>query len=121
VSVSVFPPIPQTNTQQVVLSFVLASIMTTSASVLAMILDQAFDSKGQFTLRAPVRYVRERFLDTEWKRNYAWRPFLDPLIIGLGDQQLVTGYAVLLSGWLKVRSSISREMMRGEVIVLKIV
>jgi hypothetical protein len=96
---------PLTRNEQVILSFVLASIMTTSASVLAMILDQAFDSKGRFSLRAPVRYVRERFLDTEWKRDYAWRPFLDPLIIGLGDQQLVTGYAVLLSGWLKVRSS----------------
>jgi hypothetical protein len=84
--------------KQVVLSFILASIMTTSASVLAMILDQAFDSKGHFTLRAPIRFVRERFLDTEWKRDYAWRLFLDPLIIGFGDQQLVTGYAVLLSG-----------------------
>jgi hypothetical protein len=86
--------------------------MTTSASVLAMILDQAFDSKGHFTLRAPVRYVRERFLDTEWKKDYAWRPFLDPLIIGLGDQQLVTGYAVLLSGWLKVRSCHSQSMWK---------
>ncbi|KAJ8116697.1 hypothetical protein OPT61_g1947 [Boeremia exigua] len=88
---------------QVVISFVLASGMTTAASILAMILDNAYDSKGQFTLRAPVTYVRERFLDTEWKRDYAWRPFLDPLIIGFGDQQLVTGYAVLLSGWIKVR------------------
>ena len=87
---------------QVVLSFVLASAMTTAASILAMILDHAHDSKGQFTLRAPIKYVRERFLDTEWKKDYAWRPFLDPLIIGLGDQQLVTGYAVLLSGWIKV-------------------
>jgi hypothetical protein len=51
-----------------------------------------------------VRLLRiyERFLDTEWKRDYAWRPFLDPLIIGLGDQQLITGYAVLLSEWTKV-------------------
>lgn len=68
-----------------------------------MILDQAFDAKGQFTIRAPVRFIRDQILDTEWKKNYAWRPFLDPLIIGLGDQQLVTGYAVLLSGWIKVR------------------
>lgn len=77
--------------------------MTTTASILAMILDQAFDSKGQFTIRTPARYIRERVFDTEWKKNYAWRPFLDPLIIGLGDQQLVTRYAVLLSGWIKVR------------------
>lgn len=86
----------------VVISFVLASIMTTSASILAMLLDHAFDTKGQFSPRAPLKYVRERFLETEWKKDYAWRPFLDPLIIGLGDQQLVTGYAVLLSGWIKV-------------------
>ncbi|KAF2844668.1 hypothetical protein T440DRAFT_409701, partial [Plenodomus tracheiphilus IPT5] len=39
---------------------------------------------------------------TDWKKDYAWRPFLDPLIIGFGDQQLATGYAVLLSGWIKV-------------------
>lgn len=86
----------------VVLSFVLASAMTTAASVVAMILDHAHDAKGRFTLRKPLRYVRERWLDTQWKKDYAWRPFLDPLIIGLGDQQLVTGYAVLLSGWIKV-------------------
>ncbi|KAH8728620.1 hypothetical protein GQ44DRAFT_724080 [Phaeosphaeriaceae sp. PMI808] len=86
----------------VVASFIIASFMTTTASVLAMFLDQVFDSKGQFTLRAPVKYIRERFLDTEWKKKYAWRPFLDPLIIGMGDQQLITGYAVLLSGWIKV-------------------
>ncbi|KAH6614268.1 hypothetical protein C7974DRAFT_444290 [Boeremia exigua] len=86
----------------VVISFVLASAMTTAASILAMILDNAYDSKGRFALRAPVTYVRERFVDTQWMKDYAWRPFLDPLIIGFGDQQLVTGYAVLLSGWIKV-------------------
>lgn len=74
--------------------------MTTFASILAMLLDQAFDTKGQFTLRAPLRFIRERFLEHEWKKYYAWRPFLDPLIIGLGDQQLI----VLLSGWIKVLS-----------------
>lgn len=86
----------------VVLSFVIASIMTTAASIFAMILDQAYDSKGQFTPSATVKYIRERFVDTEWKKEYAWRPFLDPLIIRFGDQQLVTGYAVLPSGWIKV-------------------
>lgn len=89
---------------QVVLSFVLASILTSVASILAMILDQAFDSKGRFTIHAPIQYIRDRVLETEWKKNYAWRPFLDPLILGLGDQQLITGYAVLLSGWIKVCS-----------------
>lgn len=44
---------------QVVLSFVFASVMTTFASVLAMVFAQAFDSKGRFTPRAPVKYVRE--------------------------------------------------------------
>jgi hypothetical protein len=77
--------------------------MTTTASVLAMLLDQAFDDKGQWSIRTPIKFFRERFFDTEWKKDYAWRPFLDPLIIGLGDQQLITGYAVLLSGWIKVR------------------
>jgi hypothetical protein len=75
-----------------------------------MILDQAFDAKGQFTIRSPVRFIRDRILDTEWKKNYAWRPFLDPLIIGLGDQQLITGYAVLLSGWIKVRHAHRRRI-----------
>ncbi|KAF1966177.1 hypothetical protein BU23DRAFT_593325 [Bimuria novae-zelandiae CBS 107.79] len=79
---------------KVVLSFVLASIMTSIASILAMALNQAFNTKGQFTIRTPVRYIRDSILETEWKKNYAWRPFLDPLIIGLGDQQLISGYAV---------------------------
>jgi hypothetical protein len=92
-------------TLQVVLSFVIASFMTTVASILAMLLDQAFDTKGHFTPQRPFTYIRERFLENEWKKHYAWRPFLDPLIIGFGDQQLITGYAVLLSGWIKVRSS----------------
>ncbi|KAF2268838.1 hypothetical protein CC78DRAFT_613074 [Lojkania enalia] len=86
----------------VVLSFVLASIMTTTASILAMLLDQAHNDKGRLSFRRPIKSFRERFLDTEWKKEYAWRPFLDPLIIGLGDQQLITGYAVLISGWAKV-------------------
>ncbi|KAF2032495.1 hypothetical protein EK21DRAFT_109874 [Setomelanomma holmii] len=55
----------------VVLSFIIASVMTTIASIIAMVLDQAFDSKGRFTLHAPIKYIRERFLDTEWKRDYA--------------------------------------------------
>jgi hypothetical protein len=87
---------------QAVLSFVLASIMSTSASIMAVVLDEAFASKGHFSLRAPLKFVKERFVHTKWKKDYAWRPFLDPLIISLGDQQLVTGYAVLLSGWIKV-------------------
>jgi hypothetical protein len=91
--------------EQVVLSFVFASIMTTTASILAMLLDQAFDAKGQFTVRAPFKYIREHVFDTGWKKDFAWRPFLDPLIIGMGDQQLITGYAVLLSGWIKVRKN----------------
>ncbi|RAR13978.1 pre-rrna-processing protein esf1 [Stemphylium lycopersici] len=66
-------------------------------------LDQAFDTKGNFTPHAPVTYIRERFLENEWRKHYAWRPFLDPLIIGFGDQQLITGYAVLLSGWVKYK------------------
>ncbi|CAO2654574.1 Nn.00g113070.m01.CDS01 [Neocucurbitaria sp. VM-36] len=104
----------------VVLSFVIASIMTTTASILAMLLDQAFDSKGRFTLQAPVKYLRERFLDTEWKKDYAWRPFLDPLIIGLGDQQLITGYAVLLSGWIKVAQSTFQVQSAHFVLILYI-
>jgi hypothetical protein len=77
--------------------------MTTGASIVAMLLDQTYDAKGQFSPRDPLKYIREQFMDTHWKKEYAWRPFLDPLIIGLGDQQLITGYAVLLSGWIKVR------------------
>jgi hypothetical protein len=77
--------------------------MTTVASILAMFLDQAFDNKAHFTPRAPFTYIRERFLEREWKKQYAWRPFLDPLIIGFGDQQLITGYAVLMIGWIKVQ------------------
>ncbi|PSN62317.1 hypothetical protein BS50DRAFT_592508 [Corynespora cassiicola Philippines] len=92
----------------VVISFVLAGIMTTTASIFVMVLDQAYHEKGHFAWNSPISYIRDRFLDTEWKRDYAWRPFLDPLIISLGDQQLVTGYGFLLSGWIKVaQSSIS--------------
>ncbi|KAH9874354.1 hypothetical protein IAQ61_003543 [Plenodomus lingam] len=89
--------------------------MTTAASIFAMILDQAYDSKGQFTPSATVKYIRERFVDTEWKKEYAWRPFLDPLIIRFGDQQLVTGYAVLPSGWIKVRDR--RPLYLGVVLI----
>ncbi|KAI4917258.1 hypothetical protein J4E90_003765 [Alternaria incomplexa] len=102
----------------VVLSFVIASFMTTFASILAMLLDQAFDTKGHFTPRAPLTYIRERFLENEWKKHYAWRPFLDPLIIGFGDQQLITGYAVLLSGWIKVAQGSFRVQGSHFVLIL---
>jgi len=69
---------------------------------MAVTLDQAFAGKGKFTFSKPLTYVKENFIHTKWKRDYAWRPFLDPLIVSLGDQQLVTGYAVLLSGWIKI-------------------
>ncbi|KAL1798533.1 hypothetical protein ACET3X_002570 [Alternaria dauci] len=104
----------------VVLSFVIASFMTTFASILAMVLDQAFDTKGHFTPREPLTYIREHFLENEWKRHYAWRPFLDPLIIGFGDQQLITGYAVLLSGWIKVAQRSFRVQGAHFVLILYI-
>lgn len=56
---------------QVVISFILASVMTTVASIFAMSLDRAFDSKGQFSVQMPITYVREQFLDTGWKKEYA--------------------------------------------------
>ncbi|KAJ4983166.1 hypothetical protein SVAN01_11350 [Stagonosporopsis vannaccii] len=86
----------------VVISFVLASAMTTTASFLAMVLDNAYDSTDKFTPRAPITYIRDRWHDSQWKKDYAWRPCLDPLIIGFGDQHLVTGCAALLNGWIKV-------------------
>ncbi|KAF1944402.1 hypothetical protein EJ02DRAFT_501516 [Clathrospora elynae] len=104
----------------VVISFVIASFMTTVASVFAMLLDQAFDSKGHFTPRAPFTYIREHFLEREWKKHYAWRPFLDPLIIGFGDQQLITGYAVLLIGWIKVAQNSLRVQGAHFVLILYI-
>lgn len=76
--------------------------MTTTASILAILLDQAFSTRGHFSIRSPLTFIKDRLIHTKWKRDYAWRPFLDPLIINLGDQQLITGYAVLLSGWVKV-------------------
>lgn len=76
--------------------------MTTTASIFAMMLDQLYDARDRPSARRPINFFKERFLHMEWKKEYAWRPFLDPLIIGLGDQQLITGYAVLLSGWIKV-------------------
>lgn len=76
--------------------------MTTIASILAMFLDHTYDSRTHFSILHPIQYLKDRFFDTEWKKDYAWRPFLDPLIIAMGDQQLITGYAVLLSGWIMV-------------------
>ncbi|KAF2750479.1 hypothetical protein M011DRAFT_397244 [Sporormia fimetaria CBS 119925] len=73
----------------VVISFVLASIMTTSASIIAMLLDHAHEHKADFSIADPEKYLKDHVLPTQWKKEYAWRPFLDPLIIGLGDQQLV--------------------------------
>ncbi|EDU42175.1 hypothetical protein PtrSN002B_007906 [Pyrenophora tritici-repentis] len=104
----------------VVLSFLIASFMTTFASILAMLLDQAFDSKGHFNPRAPLTYLREHFVENQWKKHYAWRPFLDPLIIGFGDQQLVTGYAVLLTGWIKVAQATFRVRSARFVLILYI-
>jgi hypothetical protein len=79
---------------------VLAALLTTTASIAAAVLDEILMAETAFLPKklnglfsndqSPERIRRCRF----------WRNVLDRLILALADQQLVTGFSLMLTGWI---------------------
>jgi hypothetical protein len=85
-----------------VLSFVVASLLTTIASIAAAFLDAAV-ADPMALLPLWLQNWLSRGLSTQQIDNRKlWRRVLDRLILAFADQQLVTGFALLVSGYFNV-------------------
>ena len=77
-------------------------MLTTVASVVATILDHAAgNDKALLPSHWRPKGISERFKE---KCNFV-RRILDRLILNLADQQLVTGYALLICAWVKLSTN----------------
>jgi hypothetical protein len=84
---------------QAMLSFGIASLLTTIASIAAALLDAAV-ADPMALLPLWLQDWLSRGLSTQQIDNRKlWRRVLDRLILSFADQQLVTGFALLASGY----------------------
>lgn len=82
------------------MSCVLAALLTTVASIATAILDQILMADAAFLPKKLNRLFSkkqkpERIRTCRFRRNV-----LDRLIFSLADQQLVTGFSLMLTGWI---------------------
>lgn len=85
----------------VVISFCLSTFLTTVASCTATVLDHlAHDPKSLL----PARWQRRQSSISRDRYTFV-RRILDRLILNFADQQLVTGYALLICAWVKLHSN----------------
>jgi hypothetical protein len=85
-----------------VLPFVIAAIATTSASISATILDDVVDKKGSFLPKKTARWLTRGHSPSSHRRAKRWRRTLNQLVLSFDHQQLVTGFALIISGYWKV-------------------
>jgi hypothetical protein len=84
----------------VVLSFVLAAVTTTTASIAAAFLDAAVMDEKAFFPSKIQRWMHRGMSPNALEKRRLWRRVLDRLILGLADQQLVSGFALLVCGYI---------------------
>lgn len=87
---------------QVILSFLLAAIATTAASIVAAILDARLDDPKSFFPLQLLFWMRHNVPLPAHGREDRWRRTLDSLILSLADLQLITGFALLIAGYVTV-------------------
>ena len=85
-----------------VLSFAFSAILTTVASVAATALDHVSGSPRSLL---PKRWRPRNISSAVKERCIFYRSILDRLILNLADQQLITGYALLICAWVKLNSN----------------
>jgi hypothetical protein len=101
-----------------VLSFVVASLLTTIASIAAAVLDAAV-ADPMALLPLWLQNWLNRGLSTQQIDNRKlWRRVLDRLILAFADQQLITGFALLVSGYVNVGIHKVTGIMRVVLIIL---
>lgn len=77
-----------------------AAVLTTATSITAAILDEFLESKTAFLPRN-LNALFEKNLDPRViRRCQLWRSVLDRLVLSLADQQLVTGFVLMITGWM---------------------
>ncbi|KAK8246286.1 hypothetical protein HDK90DRAFT_7036 [Phyllosticta capitalensis] len=89
----------------VVVSFTAAAVLTTSLSICAALLDGLVDMDSAIppkALHAISRRSLGRLITIE--RAKFGRQLLDRLMLALADQQLLTGIALLISGYIRARN-----------------
>jgi hypothetical protein len=90
----------------VVIAFNIAALATTAASVTAAFLDGAvMDEKAFLPLKLKSR-LNHGLDNTAIRRRIFYRRVLDRLILSFADQQLITGFALVLTGYIKLASNL---------------
>jgi hypothetical protein len=65
--------------------------------------DEALPAKNSFFPKRLNAYLSKNQDPAHIRRCMFWRKVLDRLIIALADQQLITGFAILITGWIIYR------------------
>lgn len=81
------------------MSFVLAALTTTIASIAAAFLDAAVLDEKAFLPSKFSKWLNRGLSPSALEKRRLWRRVLDRLILGLADQQLVSGFALLVCGY----------------------
>jgi hypothetical protein len=79
------------------------AVLTTVASVYAACLDEALSAKTAFFPKRLNALLSKNQDAAHLRRCAFWRKVLERLIIALADQQLITGFAILMTGWIVYR------------------
>jgi hypothetical protein len=81
---------------------VIASILTTVSSVAAAFLDAAVDDPMSVFPSRLQKWLSQGLSTEQIDNRKLRRRVLDRLILGFADQQLITGFALLISGYVSV-------------------
>ena len=76
------------------------AILTTVASIIAAYLDEVLRAETAFLPKRLNAIISKNQDHIRIRRCKFWRVVLERLIIALADQQLVTGFAILITGWI---------------------
>lgn len=82
------------------------AILTTVASIIAAYLDEVLRAETAFLPKRLNAIISKNQDHIRIRRCKFWRVVLERLIIALADQQLVTGFAILITGWIVYNESI---------------
>lgn len=86
--------------KKVVVAYVFAALLTTSISIAAAVLDEMLQADTAFLhKKLNVFFSRNRSVESLRRCRFG-RNVLSRLVLALADQQLVTGFALMLTGWI---------------------
>jgi hypothetical protein len=89
-----------------VIPFVVAALTTTASSIVASTLEGMVMDKNAFLPHKWKLRLNRGLNNASIKRRFFFRRVLDRHILSLADQQLITGFALVLAGHIKFTSEI---------------